>query len=59
MLLKPNIIMIRNISFYLDNKKNIVTNIFLSSILKNLIIKKILNIMISKTAFWKMLLTGN
>lgn len=51
MLLKPNIIMIRNISFYLDNKKNIVTNIFLSSILKNLIIKKILNIMISKTAF--------
>lgn len=59
MLLKPNIIMIRNISFYLDNKKSIVTNIFLSSILKNLIIKKILNIMISKTAFWKMLLTGN
>lgn len=59
MLLKPNIIMIRNISFYLDNEKNIVTNIFLSSILKNLIIKKILNIMISKTAFWKMLLTGN
>lgn len=51
MLLKPNIIMIRNISFYLGNKKNIVTNIFLLSILKILIIKKILNIMISKTSF--------
>ena len=33
--------MIRNISFYLGNKKNIVTNIFLLSILKILIIKKI------------------